>query len=145
MHQRELIICRNHSTAAAMLTWGLPALGRVLLSPQPQRLRLPFSLCCFFFYLALSPLLSLLPCFSVERENDPSLSRKESRPQIKSSVLWKHLSSIFALHQISLSQQPERGVHGSLLSSLLLVVLCVWHCLTCKYITRVPMLPWEMF
>lgn len=138
-----LIVCRNCRRAAAILTWGLPALGCAPLSLQPRWLQLPFSLCCLFSSLSPPPSL-IFPCFSIDRENYLSICYKENRTKRKSSVLWKHFSYIFcSASNLIYFMPPEEPVvwdvlHHSPLSWLLLLVLCVWDCSPCTYTKHMP-------
>lgn len=146
-----LIVCRNRRRAAAILTWGLPALG---CAPpfSPASVAAAALLSLLPFLLSLSSSFSHLSLFSIDRENYLSICYKENRTERKSSVLWKHFSYIFcSASNLIYFMPPEEPVvwdvlHPSPLSWLLLLVLCVCETAlpahtpsTCLY------QPWKMF
>lgn len=103
-----LIVCRNCRRAAAILTWGLPALGCAP-SFQPRWLQLPFSLCCFFFSLSLFLPLSSFPVFLLTgRIIFPFFTKKTGQKE-RALLCGNTLVIFFALHQILFTSCHERN------------------------------------
>lgn len=126
-----LIVCRHCKRAAAMLTWGLPALGCSLpFSPALVAAAVLLSLLLLLFSLSSSLYhLSLFFCWK-GRAMLPFVSKKASQ---KEGALFcgSTLAIFFALHQILFRSCHQKNHQCEMCSSIALsaesyCLFCVW-------------------
>lgn len=135
-----LIVCRNCRRAAAMLTWGLPALGCA--PPFSPAL---LSTAALLFLLPLLFSLSLLSHHSLFFCGQGGLSFHLS--QRKSSVLWKHFTYIFySASNLILVPGTRRTSNlrcappQSPQLAPIACFVCGWGCSPCTYTKHMPAL-----